>query len=347
MAKSQKYTVQAGDNPAKLAKMLYGDERLFNVILKEAGGMLTPGQVLKLPDLRQYQADLKKRGELHYVSPGEFNYAQSLTGGDTQPKTTLAPNLQNPPTNYQTAPGSTPPPGYGPSAYTPPTPKPFVPQTGAPPPLPTGMPANYAQLAAQNVPAPKPIGSSGQYTGLNLPTWAQPKPQIITAPPSNLTGILPLQQPNPAQPGAATMYYTGRDLPAWTPTVRAGVSRGVSQAGRNLPGEEIKQMDKPPVPPTFIYNPWGEGPPPPPGYTPPAPPPINNPYSGQPTYPGGGRGGGRPRPPSGGGGRGAVSRYRPNSFAQASTMPFTQGGRNPMRDLFNPSRTGLVAFRLP
>lgn len=371
------YTVKAGDSAAKIAQAMYGDQRYFNVIQKLIGGAtLQPGMVLKLPDLSRYQQDLSASGQKHLVTPGEASFAgmgsanysqpnptQPQTPGTQQvdpmatwlannPAQTGTPYVVNPPPNYAAASG-VPPVGYGPNAWTP-KPKATTPQP----------PINYAALAARGTPAPRPLNPNGSFNLAALPSYQRPaissgrratqpsqklqqQPPPPPPPPTQLTGIAPLQGNNPAKPGAATGYYTGIGLQPYPAAVRTGASLGSSQAGRPLPSETIKRMDKPIDP---LQLPWLEqGPPPPLGWPGnPQPPLPGEPYYPYP-YP---TGGGGPRRGGGGGGgdprtgfsRGAGNRPYQPIYAQSSSAP--QGGRNPSRDVGGLSRSQLVAWRL-
>lgn len=194
------------------------------------------------------------------------------------------------------------------------------------------------------------------YTGIGMPSYQRPaissgrtntqpttrKQQLPPPPPTQLTGIPPLQDYNPAQPGAATGYYTGIGLQPYAAAVRTGA--GLGAMNPRDPRDTLNRMDKP--------TEQGPGigylfPVPPPGYIPPAPVAGGGPFYPQP-YGGGGpgrRGGGGGGNPRGGVSRGAGGRgYQQPIYAQNSNMP--GGGRNIARDQVGLSRTGLVTWRL-
>lgn len=366
------YTVQTGDSFASIAQKLYGDQRYFNVIADLlGGGTLQAGMVIKPPDLSGYMKDLAAKGEKHLVTPGQAA-AYGMSGGSSQvsstpttqtPATTqpdpfatwLANNpAQTAATPYTSAPSGVPPVGYGPNAWAPPAAPPTQTRTNNPA-------LNYAALAARGTPVRRPLNPDGSFNLAAMPSYQAPatgrratqpagrtnftQPPPPPVPPTQLTGIAPLQQPNPAQPGAATGYYTGIGLQPYAPSVRTGGARGQSQAGRNLPRQEISQTPKAPA---VVQLPFLEqGPPPPPG------------YAGIPTYaPPSGGGGGYPYPTGGGGGGGGgggndpggytgrgVPRRQPQPFyAQTSNTP--GGYRSPQRAANSLTRTGLVTWRL-
>lgn len=397
------YTTQRGDNPAKLAKRFYGDERYANVVAGVWGNM-QPGVALKLPDLKKYQADLAAKGEKHLVTQGEVDYLKTL--GGRRPMRTAPPDLPSP-TNTGSGYSQLPPTSY---------------QTANNPAL------NYSALAATPVARP----------GLANPTartQRPPKPPGLTYPASGVQALAapPLQGANPLQPGAATGYYTGvghqpyqplapkalqqtpltyplppatnyppnfvpqnnpqfpsnqqiiptagmtpaqqaaaiesgiYNKPVGTYQVRRGQYQPVLDPQGNIVGWELAQTGdlinvgavgtKPGAYVGWTGDPLGKWQPgmskvigggegykdylpagPPRQYTLPTP---GGGGGGGPIYRGGGGGGG----PRGGTGRYLPqSRYRPGSYAQGSSLP--QGSRNPARDLFNPSRTGLVTWRL-
>lgn len=370
------YTVQSGDSFASIAQKLYGDQRYFNVIADLiGGGTLQAGMVLKAPDLSGYMKDLAEKGQKHLVTPGQAT-AYGMSGGSsqvssasptTQTPATVQPDpmstwLANNPaqtaaTPYVSTPSGAPPVGYGPNAWA----APATPTTQTR----TNNPAlNYAALAARGTRPQAPLNPDGSFNLAAMPAYQAPAtgrratqpvgrtnftaPPPPPVPPTQLTGIAPLQQPNPAQPGAATGYYTGVGLQPYAPSVRTGGARGQSQAGRNLPRQEISQVPKAPPPPTYIYNTWGEGPPPPEGY---AAPPILDPFAGgggggypYPTGGGGGGGGGGGNDPGGYTGRGVPRRQPQPFYAQTSNTP--GGYRSPQRAANSLTRTGLVTWRL-
>lgn len=369
------YTVQSGDSFASIAQKLYGDQRYFNVIADLiGGGTLQAGMVLKAPDLSGYMKDLAAKGQKHLVTPGQAT-AYGMSGGSSQASqtssastpTTTTPQVdpfttwlannpaQTAATHYASTPSGVPPVGYGPNAWAPPA----VPTTRSR----TNNPAlNYAALAARGTRPQAPLNPDGSFNLAALPAYQAPAtgrratqpagrtnfttPPPPAVPPTQLTGIAPLQQPNPAQPGAATGYYTGIGLQPYAPSVRTGGARGQSQAGRNLPRQEISQVPKAGA---VLQLPFLEqGPPPPPGYTgAPVYEPMGNGGGGGYPYPtggGGGGGGGGGNDPGGYTGRGVPRRQPQPFYAQTSNTP--GGYRSPQRAANSLTRTGLVTWRL-
>lgn len=377
------YTVQAGDNYYTIAEKLYGNQRYAGILISANGGMLRPGDVISVPDVEggdpnvYFSQGAYNRGlELMQGLPSASRYGGSAAQAQTA-QTQV--NLTAPPTvssvgvnNYAalaaqtpTTPGATAPspvnPNYqGASLYAPPsqgttttpaqvrnrpprrtTPPPTYSQRAAqyvPPPT---TPVNYAALAAQTVPNASPLAPDGSFTGRNLQPYTVPLPVS----PSNFQGTPPpLEFPNPARPGQATMWYNGRNLAPYPASVRTN-SAGDGRPNYRDPRDTINSMDKlPEWADPFLYPWWyptqptGPGAPvaPPPGFTPPYSPPGGG---------GGRRGGGGGGNPPGGGGRGASNRYTPPAvFAQANSLP--GGYRNPARDVAGLSRTGLVTWRL-
>lgn len=206
----------------------------------------------------------------------------------------------------------------------------------------TGPSVPYWQRAADN-PYPQPEKGPG-HVGRSSQAWRGPDTlniygDRVAGKPYRRTGALntiPYYLANPEHPeyvDPATIPQA--TIPYW-------------QLATVKPGQP-KTMKRTPEPPTFTYNPWGEGPPPPPGYyeNQAAPPSTGSSGLGNRFDPQGGggySGGGGYTPPNYSGGRGvARSRYQVGG-AQAGTLP-GGGGRRP-QDLTNPARMGLVMWRL-
>lgn len=109
MAKTT-YTVQAGDNLAKLAEQFYGDQRFLTILLAANGGtsLIHPGDVLKIPDISGYQKQLKESGEKHYIAPGLWNAIKAeeamLYGASTCNRAVRHRPLSRPPPVTRTPP---------------------------------------------------------------------------------------------------------------------------------------------------------------------------------------------------------------------------------------------------
>ena len=173
MAKKKQYTVHAGDNPARIAERLYGDQRYFNVImdaLKGIGGQtLRAGQVLSLPDLEAYQKKLRREGGIHEVTQGDWQEALFFTGEGRLPgrgealgaswkqeADAAAAAFAPPPLNLPLPPG--------------------VISGATPAPLPSTVVGPYdpADPALLNLPAPAP--SRGETRGSGVPPYGQVPP---------------------------------------------------------------------------------------------------------------------------------------------------------------------------
>lgn len=149
--KGKYYTVKTGDSYASIAQELFGDQRYFNVIADLFGGQtIHAGMELKIPNVEQYKPPA---GQLHYVSPGEFNAFANPSADSSIPYVRAL--AQNRPAQVSTV--TTPPtltnPGtaqtQGASSPNVPVSTPYLPPTTG-----VAMPPgylNYSALAAQPV----------------------------------------------------------------------------------------------------------------------------------------------------------------------------------------------------
>lgn len=73
------YTVKANDSWSSIAGSIWQDQRLFNVLAAANPNisMLHPGMVIKIPDIKGYLNQLEKKGQLHYVSPYDVQWANN------------------------------------------------------------------------------------------------------------------------------------------------------------------------------------------------------------------------------------------------------------------------------
>lgn len=198
------YTVQAGDNYFTIAEKLFGNQRYAGLLISANGGMLRPGDVIRVPDVEGGDPNV-------YFSPGAYRRAQELTAQtaygqrQTQAAQTQTPQTQvtltNPPTissvgtnNYSSL-----------AAQTPTTPGSSAPTyTGY---IPAGQGGGYVPTA------PLRPGMANPSSRTTRP----PRPPRVTYPASGAQTPAqpPLQGSNPAQPGAATGYYTGVGMPSY------------------------------------------------------------------------------------------------------------------------------------